>query len=310
MSRSMASRISTLGRAVGGVDAGAEAGEVDVGRLARDHDVGLERVEAARHHFPAERGDVVVGAQRRRAEHLPHARAGGAAVRPVQRHAIAQRAAEQLVDRHAQRLGLDVPQRQLDAGHGLVRDAAQVLPRGAQHVPVQALDRPRILADAADGVRSRTQPSTPYGLRLSLHSPQPTRPSSVSMRTKVHGRQPPSQCNASTRAIFMAADHATARQRWQGLQPSQRPAGPCVINAQTWIQSCSSGLGSRLRGNDMVCHPRAGGDPEVLEQPGFLLARDDNGDSGSPWSARQAAGAACAAPSQPSACTRSPRPRG
>ena len=52
---------------------------------------------------------------------------------------------------------------------------------------------------------SRTQPARPCGLRLSLHSPQPTRPSSVSMRTNVHGRQPPSQCNASTFAIFMRA---------------------------------------------------------------------------------------------------------
>src|SRR5215472_7988798 len=53
------------------------------------------------------------------------------------------------------------------------------------------------------GTRSRTLPAMPYGLRLSLHSPQPTRPVSVSMRTKVHGRQPPSACSASTRAIFM-----------------------------------------------------------------------------------------------------------
>src|SRR5215471_19097237 len=51
--------------------------------------------------------------------------------------------------------------------------------------------------------RSRTLPAMPYGLRLSLHSPQPIRPVSVSMRTKVHGRQPPSACSASTRAIFM-----------------------------------------------------------------------------------------------------------
>src|SRR5439155_6255459 len=51
--------------------------------------------------------------------------------------------------------------------------------------------------------RSRTQPAMPYGLRLSLHSPQPTSPSSVSTRTKVQGRQPPSACSASTRAIFM-----------------------------------------------------------------------------------------------------------
>ena len=49
---------------------------------------------------------------------------------------------------------------------------------------------------------SRTAPAIPYGLRLSLHSPQPTR---LSTRTNVHGRQPPSQCRVSTFAIFMSA---------------------------------------------------------------------------------------------------------
>ena len=128
-----------------------EAGEVHGGRIARDHHVGLERGEPARHHLPAERGDVVVGAQRRRAQHVAHARPRRPAVRPVQAHAVAQRPAEELVDRHAERLGLDVPQRQLDAGHRLVGHAAQVLPRGAQHVPVQPLDRPRVLADQQRG---------------------------------------------------------------------------------------------------------------------------------------------------------------
>src|SRR6185503_20067572 len=74
----------------------------------------------------------------------------------------------------------------------------------------------------SNGARSRTEPAMPYGLRLSLHSPQPTRPLSVSTRTKVQGRQPPSQCRASTRAIFMATDHATAAGRGQAAR--SRPA--------------------------------------------------------------------------------------
>src|SRR5215510_11560991 len=49
---------------------------------------------------------------------------------------------------------------------------------------------------------SRTQPAMPKGLRLSLHSPQPVMPASVSTLTNVHGRQPPSACSASTRVIF------------------------------------------------------------------------------------------------------------
>src|SRR4029453_17113450 len=44
------------------------------------------------------------------------------------------------------------------------------------------------------------------------------------MRTKVQGRQPPSQCRASTRAIFMAVDDATADRRGQA-SPCSRPAG-------------------------------------------------------------------------------------
>src|SRR4030095_13368098 len=48
--------------------------------------------------------------------------------------------------RHPQRLGLDVPEGELDARDGLVGDPAQVLPRAAEQVPVQALHRARVLA--------------------------------------------------------------------------------------------------------------------------------------------------------------------
>src|SRR5260370_1350458 len=76
----------------------------------------------------------------------------------------------------------------------------------------------------SSGVRSRTEPAMPCGLRLSLHSPQPTSPSSVSTRTKVQGRQPPSQWSASTRTIFMARDDATAG--GPGQDPSRPGRGP------------------------------------------------------------------------------------
>src|SRR5439155_26508470 len=55
-----------------------------------------------------------------------------------------QRAAEELVDRDTERLRLDVPQRQLDAGDRLARDAALALPRHPVHVPVAHLDGPGI----------------------------------------------------------------------------------------------------------------------------------------------------------------------
>ena len=123
------------------------------------------------------------------------ARARRAAVRPVQPDPIAHRAAEQLVDRHAERLGLDVPQRQLDAGDRLVRTAAEVLPRARSMSQYSRSHRPRILADQQRLAGRAPQPATPCGLRLSLHSPQPTSPSSVSTLTNVHGRQPASQWN-------------------------------------------------------------------------------------------------------------------
>src|SRR5260370_12236877 len=51
--------------------------------------------------------------------------------------------------------------------------------------------------------KSRTHPTIPYGLRLSLHSPHPTTPSSVSTLTKIQGRHPASHRNACTRLMRM-----------------------------------------------------------------------------------------------------------
>ena len=86
-----------------------EAGLVHVGRIEVEaEDVGLERLEAAFLHVLAERHQIVERAHRRNAHHVGVAEAVGAAMRPVERQAIAHRAAEQGVDRNAQRLGLDV----------------------------------------------------------------------------------------------------------------------------------------------------------------------------------------------------------
>src|SRR5207302_322374 len=52
--------------------------------------------------------------------------------------------------------------------------------------------------------KSRTHPTTPYGFRLSLHSPQPTSPSSVSTFTNTQGRHPASHRNACTRLMRMS----------------------------------------------------------------------------------------------------------
>src|SRR5215831_16217751 len=117
------------------------------------------------------------------------------------------------------------------------------------------------------GARSRTLPAMPYGLRLSLHSPQPIRPVSVSMRTKVHGRQPPSACSASTRAIFM-----------ETLRPTSMHARPRVYQSISRGERrglCARRSGRRARlgnpgGGSIVDRPAHGeGAPqtrlEVLE---------------------------------------------
>src|SRR5439155_23073489 len=91
--------------------------------------------------------------------------------------------------------------------------------------------------------RSRTQPAMPYGLRLSLHSPQPTSPSSVSTRTKVQGRQPPSACSASTRAIFMGLLLPTA----PGSEP-RRQASPEPIELEQADAPARARRRPRLRG--------------------------------------------------------------
>ena len=75
----------------------------------------------------------------------------GAAMRPVQQQPVADRAAEHLVDRHAQCLGLDIDQRILDRGDRHRVDAAGGLPRRGIEIGRVALDRPRVLADQALG---------------------------------------------------------------------------------------------------------------------------------------------------------------
>ncbi len=133
--------------AISSARARREAGKVDRCRVARDDDVRLQGGEPASNHLPPERGDVIVGAQRRRAEYLGVAGAGGPAVRPVEADPISKGSAKQLVDGDTERLCLEVPQRQFDPGDPLVGHAAEVRARDAIHVPVQPLYGSRVLAD-------------------------------------------------------------------------------------------------------------------------------------------------------------------
>src|SRR4029450_10301598 len=95
------------------------------------------------------------------------------------------------------------------------------------------------------------QPAMPCGLRLSLHSPHPTRPSSVSTRTNVHGRQPPSQCRVSTFAIFIASPRA---RHGECQQPAKSE------RAAPWRPLCCQGevgeAPEQLPEHDLAFEPR------------------------------------------------------
>ena len=149
--------LDRLGRA-----AGDEGVPVALGKAAADHearpvgrddavdldgDVGLAGGEALGLHLLADPGEILVGPHRRRAADVGIAHAVGAAMRPVDRNAVAQLAAEQLIDRHAQRLALDVEQRVLDGGDGLADDAAARLGRSGGEHGVDQLDLHRVHAD-------------------------------------------------------------------------------------------------------------------------------------------------------------------
>jgi hypothetical protein len=71
-------------------------------------------------------------------------------MRPVDRNAVAQLAAEQLVDRHAERLTLDVQEGVLDGGDRLAHHAAARLGRlGGQHRVVVSLRKEKVRQPAS-----------------------------------------------------------------------------------------------------------------------------------------------------------------
>ena len=61
--------------------------------------------------------------------------------------ALAHPATEQLADRHAERLALDVPQRLIDAGNGTHEDRPAAIEAAAIHDRPEVFDVARVLAD-------------------------------------------------------------------------------------------------------------------------------------------------------------------
>ena len=136
-----------LGIELGEVVAAGEAGRVQARTVVEQEDVGLERRVALGDHLPAGGDDVVERAQRRDLHRLGPGQAIGAAVRPVEADALAHRAAEQLVDGHAERLGLDVQKRVLDRADRLLDHAAARLAADRVEQRDHRLVGPRVHAD-------------------------------------------------------------------------------------------------------------------------------------------------------------------
>ena len=123
-----------------------EAGHQDARLVAGHDDVRLEGPVPALDDLAAERSDRVVRVELRRAGHLPRPRPRRPAVRPVERDRLARRPAEELRDRDAERLPLQVEQRVLDPADRLLHDRAGALARAPVEIPVDRLERPRIAA--------------------------------------------------------------------------------------------------------------------------------------------------------------------
>ena len=114
--------------------------------------VGLHRLDAALARLARRGLEVVERAHRRLVDHLAvehvgAARAQHAAARPVDRHAVAHRAAEQFVDRHAERLALDVEAGVLDRRDRVGVQSACGRARGGVERRVDPPDVARVLAD-------------------------------------------------------------------------------------------------------------------------------------------------------------------
>src|SRR6266511_2416166 len=124
-----------------------EAGHQDLRLVARNDDVRLEGAKPALDDLASKRRDVVVGRELCRVLDLPGAGTRRAAVRPVDLDVIAGWPSEELVDGNAERLRFEVEQRVLDAADRLLNHRARALPRRAEEIPDDALDRARVATD-------------------------------------------------------------------------------------------------------------------------------------------------------------------
>jgi hypothetical protein len=131
--------------------AAGEAGRVQIGIGTEDEHVGLERGVAAAHDLLAQADDIVKTAQRGDLHLLRPLQAIRPAVRPVEADAVADRPPEQLVDGHAERLGLEVEQGILDGADRLLDHAPAGLATDGVELGDDGLEGPGIATDHLGG---------------------------------------------------------------------------------------------------------------------------------------------------------------
>ena len=121
---------------------------IEIGRVAIEHDeVAFQRVVAGVAHPRAQARDVVERADRIDTKGLVVGDVIAAAMRPVEPDRVAQRAAQHLMHRDAQRLRLDVDQRVLQRPDGARRGADRHAPAAPPQLLDGGLHLARVLAD-------------------------------------------------------------------------------------------------------------------------------------------------------------------
>ncbi len=131
---------------------GHPGSELPAALVVEQQQVGLECLETPLARLAGSPAEIIEAADRRPVDHLAveqisAARAQDAATRPIDRHPVAQSAAEQLVDRNAERLSLDVEAGIHDRGDGVRREPARGRTRLGIQGRIDATDCARVLAD-------------------------------------------------------------------------------------------------------------------------------------------------------------------
>ena len=188
-------------------------------------------------------------------------------MRPVEPDALAHRAAQQLVDRDAERLRLDVEERVLDRADRLLDHAAARLAAERVHAARRAPRRRAGPCRRARAPGAGSAAVTPVPPKDSLYSLQPTSPSSVVILRKSKLRWPASACRVSRLSIRIALS-PRAPAGWFG--PCLRAGGRASILRSMDAQA--SGRQTIRTMCPMNCHPTLCGMLATVED-GRLLER-------------------------------------